>query len=45
LLHGCLRDGEKPLTHGAKVVLVSYDGERELYWAAACPEVEDGKRS
>jgi hypothetical protein len=45
LLHGCLRDGEKPLAHGAKVVLVSYDGERELYWAAACPEVEDEKRS
>jgi hypothetical protein len=45
LLHGCLRDGEKPLAHGAKVVLVSYDGDRELYWAAACPEVEDEKRS
>lgn len=45
LLHGCVRDGEKPLVHGAKVVLVSYDGERELYWATACPEVEDQKRS
>jgi len=45
LLHGCLRAGDTALAHGAKVVLVSYDGERELYWAAACPEVEDEKRS
>jgi hypothetical protein len=45
LLHGCVREGEKPLARGAKVVLVSYDGEKQLYWAAACPEVEDEKRS
>ena len=30
---------------GAKVVLVSYDDEKQLFWATACPEVEDQKRS
>jgi hypothetical protein len=45
LLHACLREGDKPLARGARVVLVSYDGEKQLYWAAACPEVEDEKRS
>jgi len=45
LLHGCVREGEEPLARGTKVVLVSYDGEKQLYWAAACPEVEDEKRS
>jgi hypothetical protein len=45
LLHACVRQGEQPLARGAKVVLVSYDGEKQLYWAAACPEVEDEKRS
>lgn len=41
LLHGCLRAGEAPLAHGAKVVLVSYDGDKQLFWATACPEVEE----
>jgi hypothetical protein len=45
LLHACLPAGEAALAHGAKVVLVSFDEERQLYWAAACPEVEDEKRS
>ncbi len=45
LLHACVRDGEPPLARGTKVVLVSYDGEKQLFWAAACPEVEDAKRS
>jgi len=45
LLHGCVRAGESPLARGTKVVLVSYDGDKELYWATACPEVEDEKRS
>jgi hypothetical protein len=49
LLHARVRDGEAALGHGSKVVLVSYDGEQQLFWAAACPEVEDqnadGKRS
>jgi hypothetical protein len=45
LLHGCVRAGEAPLGRGAKVVLVSYDGDRQLFWATACPEVEDEKRS
>jgi len=45
LLHGCLRSGEAPLARGAKVVLVSYDGDKQLFWAAACPEVEEPKRS
>jgi hypothetical protein len=40
LLHGCLRAGEAPLAHGAKVVLVSYDGDKQLFWATACPELE-----
>ncbi len=45
LLHGCLRAGEAPLARGAKVVLVSYDGDKQLFWAAACPEVEEPGRS
>jgi hypothetical protein len=45
LLHGCVRAGEAPLARGDKVVLVSYDGDKQLFWAAACPEVEDQKRS
>ena len=45
LLHGCVREGEAPLRHGSKVVLVSYDADRQLFWASACPEVEDEKRS
>jgi len=44
LLHGCLRDGEAPLARGAKVVLVSYDGDKQLFWAAACPEIEEQER-
>jgi uncharacterized membrane protein len=43
LLHGCLQAGEAPLARGAKVVLVSYDGDKQLFWAAACPEIEDRK--
>src|SRR4051812_48685104 len=45
LLHGCVPAGEAPIAHGAKVVLVSYDGDKQLFWAAACPEVDDEKRS
>jgi hypothetical protein len=45
LLHGCLRGGEAALVHGAKVVLVSYDEAKELYWAAACPEIDGDQRS
>jgi hypothetical protein len=45
LLHGCLRDGEAALAHGAKVVLVSYDELKGVFWAAACPEVENVQRS
>jgi hypothetical protein len=45
LLHACLQANEVPLARGSKVVLVSYDETKELYWAAACPEVEDAKRS
>jgi hypothetical protein len=45
LVHGCLRAGEPALARGAKVVLVNYDADKEMFWAAACPEVEDGKRS
>jgi hypothetical protein len=45
LLHGCVPTGEAPIAHGAKVVLVSYDGDKQLFWAAAVPEIEDEKRS
>jgi hypothetical protein len=45
LLHACLPPEEAALARGAKVVLVSYDEAKELFWAAACPEVEDPKRS
>jgi hypothetical protein len=46
LIHGCVRAGETPLTRGAKVLLVSYDGDKQLFWATACPELEhDEKRS
>jgi hypothetical protein len=45
LVHGCLRAGEASLARGAKVVLVNYDADKEMFWAAACPEVEDGKGS
>ena len=45
LLHGCVRDGEAPLPRGAKVLLVSYDGDKQLFWATACPELEQDKRS
>jgi hypothetical protein len=44
LLHGCLRAGEAPLARGAKVVLVSYDGDKQLFWATACPEVDESPR-
>jgi hypothetical protein len=45
LLHACLPAEEATLSRGAKVVLVSYDEDKHLYLAAACPEVEDEKRS
>lgn len=40
LVHGCLRAGEAPLPHGTRVLLVSYDATTQLFWAAACPEIE-----
>jgi hypothetical protein len=43
LLHGCLRAGEAPLSHGANVVLVSYDADKQLFWVSACPEIENKK--
>jgi len=45
LVHGCVRAGEAPLARGAKVLLVSYDGDKQLFWATACPELEHDKRS
>jgi hypothetical protein len=45
LLHGCVRAGEAPLPRGTKVLLVSYDGDKQLFWATACPELEQDKRS
>ncbi len=45
LLHGCVRAGEAPLPRGTKVLLVSYDGDKQLFWATACPELEHDKRS
>ena len=43
LVHACVRAGEPALARGAKVVLVSFDPEKEMFWAAACPEVEVGE--
>jgi hypothetical protein len=40
LVHGRLAAGEAPCKHGEKVVLVDFDGEKELFWVAACPEAE-----
>ena len=40
LLHGCVRAGEAALPRGSKVVLVTYDAAKQLFWAAACPEVD-----
>jgi hypothetical protein len=45
LVHGCLRGNEAPLVHGTRVILVSYDAGSQLFWAAACPEIDDIKRS
>lgn len=44
LVHACLKDGEAPLGRGARVVLVDFDGEKELFWATACPEAPEEKR-
>jgi hypothetical protein len=45
LLHGSVRPGDASLPHGTKVVLVSYDEDKQLFWATACPEIDDEKRS
>jgi hypothetical protein len=45
LLHARLPANEAALSRGSKVVLVSYDEDKQLYWAAACPEIEDEKGS
>jgi hypothetical protein len=44
LVHGCLKDSEPPLPRGARVVLVDFDGEKELFWATACPEAPEEKK-
>jgi hypothetical protein len=45
LLHGCVRPGEAAIARGTKVVLVSYDADKQMFWATACPEIEDERRS
>ncbi len=40
LVHGCLRAGEAALARGTRVLLISYNYDSQLYWAAACPEIE-----
>jgi membrane protein implicated in regulation of membrane protease activity len=44
LVHGCLHAGETPLSHGARVLLVSYDAASQLFWAAPCPEIDVERR-
>jgi membrane protein implicated in regulation of membrane protease activity len=43
LVHGCLRAGDAALRHGTRVILVSYDAGTQLFWASACPEIDDVK--
>jgi hypothetical protein len=45
LVHACLHPGEAALAHGTRVLLVSYNADTQLFWAAACPEIEDRTRT
>jgi hypothetical protein len=40
LLHGRLQAGEAALKRGDNIVLVDYDGDRELFWVSAVPELK-----
>jgi hypothetical protein len=40
LVHGRLQPDEAPLQRGERVVLVDFDGEKELFWVTACPDIE-----
>ncbi len=40
LVHGHVRDGERPLARGDQIVLVDYDAEKELFWVTAVPELK-----
>jgi len=37
---GRLAAGETPLRHGARLVLVDYDANKELFWVAGVPELD-----
>ena len=37
MVHARLGAGEPPLTRGARVVLVDYDSNLDLFWATASP--------
>jgi hypothetical protein len=41
LVHGCTQGAEAPIKHGAKVVLVDYDKERELFWVTLGPDSDE----
>jgi Inner membrane protein YqiJ, N-terminal len=41
LVHGRLADGDPPLAREAKVVLIDFDHEKELFWVAASPDLDD----
>lgn len=40
LIHGRMASGEPRLGRGAKVVLIDFDEEAELFWVAAVPELD-----
>lgn len=40
LVHGRVAAGEAPLSRGAKLVLVDFDADKELFWVAAVPELD-----
>lgn len=40
MVHGRVQDGEPALKRGDKVVLVDYDGEKDIFWVTASPDAE-----
>jgi hypothetical protein len=40
MIHGRVQVGDKPLVRGQSVVLVEYDPQKELFWVASTPDVD-----
>jgi membrane protein implicated in regulation of membrane protease activity len=40
LVHGRVAAGDAPLVRGAKLVLIDYDADHELFWVASVPELD-----